>query len=157
MMRKMHVKFDPNARHDIMHTCVDRVPLRVFQLAARYVVIMHKSSLDALELALDELHHDDEELVLDDLIPQLKEAIEQMTHTETKKDAEAAALKAATRKYDTIVRGMQLPIPKIDSACWSTSTSVTLAEVSAWERTLDTLDILEQRLQSHLCKMQEKV
>jgi hypothetical protein len=154
MMLKMHVKFDPNARHDIMHTCVDRVPLRVFQLAARYVVIMHKSSLDALELALDELHHDDEELVLDDLIPHLKEAIEQMTHTETKKDAEAAALKAATRKYDTIVRGMQLPIPKIDSAG---STSVTPAEVSAWERTLDTLDILEQRLQSHLCKMQEKV
>jgi hypothetical protein len=150
-VRKMHVKFDPNARHDIMHTCVDRVPLKVFKLAARYVVIMHKSSLDALELALDELHHDDEELVLDDLMPRLKEAIDQisMTGTEAKKDAEAAALKAATRKYDTIVRGMQLPKPKIDSAGWSTSTSVTPAEVSAWERTLDTLDMLEQRLQSH--------
>jgi hypothetical protein len=134
-----------------MGVCIDSVPHEVFQIAARYVVIMHKSSLDALEIALDKLHHEDEELVLDDLVPKLKEAIDRISNvparaTISETDAEAAAIKAATCRYDAIVRGMQLPTENLESV-WRSVSTASPAEASSWEHTLDTLDMLELRLQ----------
>lgn len=117
---------------------------RVLKRAAELVIMKKRSHLDALEIAMDEEHVDDD-VVIDDLIRPLETRLEAVTKTkkESNNDPEAAALEKATKAMDAIVRGVGKQKTSEDDVQWMSGTP---PKSSSWSRTLDVMDMLERRV-----------